>query len=138
MSATAEPGERYGGRRMVERGALGLAPDLVLAHYRELVTHFCCADGIRGNLEKFFEYLSTLLPCTRMACVVIDRDNRHVVPLGVWTASPELRITASRPARMPSLETLEAAIGFSPLSLNRKRAAKSTWAANRRCGNGGV
>ena len=137
MSATAEPGERYGGRRMVERGALGLAPDLVL-------THFCCADGIRGNLEKFFEYLSTLLPCTRMACVVIDRDNRHVVPLGVWTASPELRITASRPARMPSLETLEAAIGFSPLSLslslslNRKRAAKSTWAANRRCGNGGV
>ena len=115
---------------MVERGALGLAPDLVLAHYRELVTHFCCADGIRGNLEKFFEYLSTLLPCTRMACVVIDRDNRHVVPLGVWTASPELRITASRPARMASLSL--------SLSLNRKRAAKSTWAANRRCGNGGV
>ena len=104
---------------MAERSAAPeLAPGLVLAHYRELVAHFCCADGIRGNLEKFFEYLSTLLPCTRMACVIIDRDNRHVVPLSVWTASPELRIAASRPARLPALEALEAAIGFPSLSLS--------------------
>lgn len=105
---------------MTERGgALELAPDLVLAHYRDMVTHFCCADGIRGNVEKFFGYLATLLPCNRMACLIIDRDNRHVVPLSVWAASPELRIAASHPTRLPSLEALEAAIGFSSFSVSQ-------------------
>lgn len=89
-----------------------LAADDVLAHYRNMVSHFCCAGGLRGNLSKFFHYMAGQLPCTRMACVMVDRTNRHVLPLAEWTASPDLRLGASRPDRMPSLEALEAAIGF--------------------------
>lgn len=97
-------------------GAPELAPDQVVTCYRELVTHFCCNDGMRGNLEKMFQYLATRLPATRMACLIVDRDKRHVLPLGTWEVSPALRLTPSRPARLPSLEALEASLGFPPYS----------------------
>lgn len=98
-------------------GAPELAPDQVVTCYRELVTHFCCADGMSGNLRTMFQYLATLLPATRMACVIVDRDKRHVLPLGTWEVSPDLRLTPSRPTRLPSLEALEAALGFPPVSV---------------------
>lgn len=108
-----ESGDEFSGEvAAFPQSASGLMPDEVLAHYRNMVSHFCCAGGLRGNLIKFFHYMAGQLPCTRMACVMVDRNNRHVLPVAEWTAAPGLRIAASRPDRVPSLEALEAAIGF--------------------------